>query len=115
MKRLYLFPMIIGLLAGSACSQSKADTQTDLKVSLDVKIGQMINIGFRGMSVDESTHIKRDIQEYHLGGVTLFDYDMPKDTAYRNIRSETQLDRKSTRPELQSRFDLVCRLLLEKK
>src|SRR5699024_12702586 len=24
-------------------------------------------------------------------------------------------DRKSTRPELQSRFDLVCRLLLEKK
>src|SRR5699024_6171566 len=91
MKRLYLLPMIIGLLAGSACSQSKTDTQTDQKVSLDVKIGQMINIGFRGMSVDESTHIKRDIQEYHLGGVTLFDYDMPKDTAYRNIRSETQL------------------------
>src|SRR5699024_11666615 len=28
---------------------------------------------------------------------------------------DTAVDRKSTRPELQSRFDLVCRLLLEKK
>jgi len=93
MKRLYLLLLTIGLLVSSACSQSKTDTQTDQKVSLDVKIGQMLNIGFRGMSVDESTHIKRDIRQYHLGGVTLFDYDVAKDTAYRNIRSERQLKR----------------------
>src|SRR3712207_7762552 len=32
-----------------------------------------------------------------------------------SVRSEPESDRKSTRPELQSRQYLVCRLLLEKK
>src|SRR5699024_2356594 len=71
--------------------QNEKSSKTSDEVSLDVKIGQMINIGFRGMSVKESKHIARDIQQYHLGGVTLFNYDVPRDTAYRNIQSEEQL------------------------
>src|SRR5699024_4370168 len=99
MKRLYFLLMAISLLVSSACSQNKTTKNATREVSLDFKIGQMLNIGFRGMSVDESSHIRRDIQQYHLGGVTLFDYDVPKDTAYRNIRSETQL--KALTQELQ--------------
>src|SRR5699024_7419630 len=83
--------LIIGLLTSSACSQNRTNKKADRDASLDAKIGQMLNIGFRGMSVNESAHIKRDIQRYHLGGVTLFDYDVPKDTAHRNIQSKEQL------------------------
>jgi len=58
---------------------------------LDFKIGQMLKIGFRGMSVNESDHIQRDLQQYHLGGVVLFDYDVPNREPVRNIESESQL------------------------
>ena len=58
---------------------------------LDFKIGQMLKIGFRGMSVDESSHIRRDLQQYHLGGVVLFDYDVPNGEPVRNVESEPQL------------------------
>lgn len=59
--------------------------------SLDIKIGQMIMVGFRGMSVDSSSTIARDIIERKIGGVILFDYDVPVKRAYRNIQSATQV------------------------
>jgi len=59
--------------------------------SVDFKIGQMLNIGLRGMSVDESSHITRDLQDYHLGGVVLFDYDVPNDEPVRNVESPAQV------------------------
>lgn len=92
MKRLYLFLFLfIIVLTGSACSQHSSQDNDQQKRSLDFKIGQMLNIGFRGTSLADSNHIIRDIQQYHLGGVTLFDYDVPKDTALRNIKSPEQL------------------------
>ena len=51
----------------------------------------MLKIGFRGMQVADTNHIARDLQKYHLGGVVLFDYDVPRDTAYRNIESPEQV------------------------
>ncbi len=77
------------LIAATSCSQPEPQTETD--VPLDVKIGQMLKIGFRGMQVADTNHIVRDIQKYHLGGVVLFDYDVPRDTAYRNIQSPEQV------------------------
>jgi beta-N-acetylhexosaminidase len=58
---------------------------------LDFKIGQMIKVGFRGLTVHESTHIIRDLEEYHVGAVVLFDYDVPTRTPVRNIESPKQL------------------------
>lgn len=60
-------------------------------VSLDVKIGQMLMIGFRGLEVNETHFIVRDIQERHLGGVVLFDYDVPSQQPVRNIESPQQV------------------------
>lgn len=98
-RYLVLVPLLVLGLITNGCSQS-SKSQKLQHTSIDQKIGQMLNIGFRGMAVADSNHIVRDIQKYHLGGVTLFDYDVPRDTAERNIRSPQQV-RQLTR-DLQS-------------
>lgn len=50
-----------------------------------------MKIGFRGMEVADTNHIVRDIKQYHLGGVVLFDYDVPRGEAVRNIESPEQV------------------------
>jgi beta-N-acetylhexosaminidase len=59
--------------------------------SLREKIGQMLLVGFRGLTVDESASIVADIRDHALGGVVLFDYDTPTATPVRNIASPEQL------------------------
>lgn len=58
---------------------------------LDEKIGQMIMVGFRGLSVADGAPVARDIRERRIGGVILFDYDVPSRTWGRNIESPGQL------------------------
>lgn len=73
------------------CNSSCSQPVTEQSLSLEEKIGQMLMIGFRGFSVDDSDHIVRDLTEYHLGGVILFDYDVPTSTPERNILSFEQV------------------------
>lgn len=61
------------------------------EVDLAVKIGQMFMVGFRGLTIDEQDPIIEDITERHLGGVVLFDYDVPNGEFVRNIESPEQL------------------------
>lgn len=61
--------------------------------SLSVKIGQMLMIGFRGLSVADSPGIAEEIRERNIGGVVLFDYDVPLHSPSRNISSPEQLAR----------------------
>lgn len=72
------------ILAKPAQTQSQPD-------SLSQWIGRMIMIGFRGMTMEESDHLLRDLQEYHVGGIILFDYDVPTKTSIRNIESKDQV------------------------
>mgnify|MGYP005844937857 FL=1 len=58
--------------------------------SLAKKIGSMLLIGFRGKSINNENHIVRDIKKYHLGGVILFDYDVPQEQYDRNIENPAQ-------------------------
>ncbi|HZG66484.1 MAG TPA: glycoside hydrolase family 3 N-terminal domain-containing protein [Herpetosiphonaceae bacterium] len=67
------------------------ETPTAEGVSLDVKIGQMLMIGFRGLMAAEGDPILDDIRARHLGGVVLFDYDVPTDTPVRNVESPAQV------------------------
>ncbi len=60
-------------------------------VDLDFKIGQMLMVGFRGLAVDTNSAIVQDIRKRHLGGVVLFDYDVPTAKFERNIASPQQL------------------------
>jgi beta-N-acetylhexosaminidase len=84
-----IFYTIFFVVATSAsCSSSIVKQGNE---SLDVKIGQMILIGFRGLSVDEQSPIIQDIRRWHIGGVVLFDYDVPLKRPARNIASPQQL------------------------
>jgi len=58
--------------------------------SLDFKIGQMLLAGFRGFDLQDNP-IVDDLRERHIGGVVLFDYDVPSQKYERNIQSPQQL------------------------
>ena len=65
---------------------------TDMSLAeLDQQIGQMLLVGFRGFEVDETHPIVQDIQQRHIGGILLFDYDSERREAKRNIRSPRQV------------------------
>ena len=83
----------MALLTGcqDAESSSLSNTTTQQPVSLDVKIGQMLLVGFRGFSVNPSAPIVQDIQQRHIGGVILFDYDVAHKKRERNIQSPAQV------------------------
>jgi beta-N-acetylhexosaminidase len=72
--------------AGSAPEPSSTPV-----VSLRDRIGQMLLVGFRGLTVDEAAEIVADIEERNLGGVLLFDIDQPTGSAVRNVESPAQL------------------------
>ena len=59
--------------------------------SLDLKIGQMIMVGFRGTRVDEGSKIIHLIKNVHLGGVWLVDNDGPMGHTIGNIESPGQI------------------------
>ncbi|MBC7368112.1 MAG: glycoside hydrolase family 3 protein [Undibacterium sp.] len=69
---------------------------TPLSPTLREKIGQLLNVGFRGRAPSESDAIVRDIREHHVGGVILFDQEMAGGTIdsgprRRNIESPAQV------------------------
>jgi beta-N-acetylhexosaminidase len=55
------------------------------------KIGQMLIVGFRGMSVTASSSIVKTINDLNIGGVLLFDYDASLGKYERNIKNKKQL------------------------
>ena len=58
---------------------------------LEQKIAQMLMVGFRGLTLEQSNYIYRDIQEHRIGGIILFDRDAKLKTYGRNITSPDQL------------------------
>lgn len=59
--------------------------------SLDLKIAQMLLVGFRGMTLGESDPFLRDVKAGRVGSVILFDYDVPTKEYKRNIESPQQV------------------------
>lgn len=90
--------MIIYCAVFCGCSPLPFD-----EVSLEEKIGQILMVGFRGETLGENSPVLRDIREFHLGGVILFDEDVALGEPCRNIRSPEQLARLTA--ELQSYAD----------
>jgi len=60
---------------------------------LDHRIGRMLVVGFRGLEAGPDSAIAGIIRRHHIGGVILFDRDVPSGSATRNIRSPRQLRR----------------------
>jgi beta-N-acetylhexosaminidase len=55
------------------------------------RIGQMLLVGFRGLTLDDAGDIAADIRERNLGGILLFDTDQPTHSKVRNVESPAQL------------------------
>lgn len=75
-----LLPFIL-----NAQNNSKEDKQ------LREKIAQMLIIGFRGMELSPKSEIYGLIAKEKIGGVILFDYDVPSKKPKRNIENPDQL------------------------
>jgi beta-N-acetylhexosaminidase len=81
------------------CGQSNQNIQSipnnqniqNNQITLDEAIGEMLLVGFRGTEIDNSNHIRRDLRDYHVGGVILFDYDVTTGTRGRNIKNAQQV------------------------
>lgn len=81
--------------------------------NLDVKIGQMFMVGFRGLSIDDCPEILHAIKNNHLGGVILFDYDVPSKSPIRNIKSPNQL--KKLIQDLQAASDIPLLIAIDQE
>lgn len=97
----YASLLIFVSLCFYACGQTPATTPTadstltakvdEPDAQLRQDIGEMLLVGFRGTTINNNSHIVRDIQQYHVGSVILFEYDAPTGTRHRNIKSPQQI------------------------
>lgn len=81
------FGLILSLSPHSSCTDPGRDKETEL----DLWIGQMLMVGFRGTELEEDSDFVRQLRQYHIGGTILFDYDVPSKTPLRNIVSREQV------------------------
>ncbi|MDD5696927.1 MAG: beta-N-acetylhexosaminidase [Candidatus Pacebacteria bacterium] len=80
MKKVLIIALLIFLLFAPKLYEEKKESD-----NLKQKIGQMLILGFRGTEVDENSGIVKEINKYNLGGVILFDWDVPSKQFPRNI------------------------------
>ncbi len=59
--------------------------------TLDEEISSMIMVGFRGLEASDNPHLIEQLEAGYIGGLILFDYDVPSKTWGRNITSSAQL------------------------
>jgi len=89
----FFFLMLCAILSFNfifvSCKKKTASETSTAQIpvtpTLDQMIGEMIILGFRGTEVSDSSKIVQDINEYNIGGVILFDYDVPSKSFPRNI------------------------------
>lgn len=91
------------VMCATSCAQRSSKTEVVEDISSEIQnpniedlqlrkdIGEMLLVGFRGMKIDAKHHIVRDIRQYHIGGVILFEYDAPSGKHVRNIQSPSQV------------------------
>jgi beta-N-acetylhexosaminidase len=75
-----------------AAATSSPQASTANSASLEEMIGQMLMIGFRGLSLGPEEPIYNEIVAGRVGNVVLFDYDVPGDGLIgRNVQSPAQV------------------------
>lgn len=109
MKLLSILVAVFWGVLISACSQTEETQDAELKQ----KIGQMLMVGFRGFELSDDMTIVEDIEERNLGGVILFDYDVPRGVPERNIRDMEQVQKLNT--DLQSRAEIPLMIAVDQE
>ena len=84
-----LLIIALGLILGSSFLGCLGTPEEEDR--LDLWIGQMLMVGFRGTDLEEGDPFLQAVRELHLGGVVLFDRDVPTRSPLRNIVSPQQV------------------------
>ena len=84
-------PALLAGCGGAGGIRRSGEIVMPAEVTLEQKIAQMLLVGFRGTTLAGSPAIVRDIREYRIGGVILFDRDAKLGTSGRNITSPLQV------------------------
>ena len=85
-----IFAIFLGLIILILAIISLLNKEEVQAPTIDEKIGEMLILGFRGLEVNDSSKIIQDINKYNIGGIIVFDYDVPSKTWSRNIESPEQ-------------------------
>lgn len=91
-KRFLYFGLILilfGVLFSFYDFWQKKETK-EADEELKKQIGQMLVVGFRGTEAEENSYLEKAIKELNLGGLILFDYDLPSKSFPRNILNPEQ-------------------------
>lgn len=86
-KTVIIFVLLTGIISVSFyLTIKKGESDRELKSM----IGQMLILGFRGTEAGADSYIAKAIKNLNLGGVILFDYDVPSKSFPRNIINPEQ-------------------------
>jgi len=95
MKKTVILGLILLLNSCSASEQEYSNQITNYQIksnkTLEQKIGSMLMVGFFGTTAYPDSQICKDIRNYNLGGVILFDYNPVNHKEAKNISNRTQL------------------------
>ena len=86
-----LLTIALGLILGSSLLSCLGTPEEEDR--LDLWIGQMLMVGFRGTDLKEGDSFLQAVRDLHLGGVVLFDRDVPTRSPLRNIVSPQQVQK----------------------
>ena len=84
-----LLNIAFGLILGASLLSCLGTPEEEDR--LDLWIGQMLMVGFRGTDLKEGDPFLQAVSDLHLGGVVLFDRDVPTRSPVRNIVSPQQV------------------------
>ncbi len=86
-----LLIIALGLILGSSLLSCLGTPEEEDR--LDLWIGQMLMVGFRGTDLKQGDPFLQAVSDLHLGGVVLFDRDVPTRSPLRNIVSPQQVQK----------------------
>ncbi len=86
-----LVTIAFGLILGSSLLSCLGTPEEEDR--LDLWIGQMLMVGFRGTDLKQGDSFLQAVRDLHLGGVVLFDRDVPTQSPVRNIVSQQQIQK----------------------
>lgn len=89
MPKTVAYCVLVLLLATQCLAQATENPPSE--VPLKTMIGQMVMVGFRGEGATTARVMLRDIKQYQIGGVILFEKDYLRPQAVRNIISKEQV------------------------
>ena len=93
--------------------KKEAQDDSSQDIALKEQIGQMLILGFRGTTFQKNSFIDSAIKNLKIGGIVLFDYDVPSGIFSRNITNPSQLKKLISSLQKQSPTPLIVSIDVE--